>query len=436
VLAERVMTAALRLANRQVLSLELDGSARIPAPVEGTPYMLYAHVPFCERLCPYCSFNRYPFDEDRARTYFSHLRTEMRMAADLGYDFGSVYFGGGTPTILIDELCDTIDLVRELFDVHEVSCETNPNHVIPRIVEPLSERVDRFSVGVQSFDDGLLAQMDRLDKYGSGDETRARLASVEGLFHSLNVDMIFNFPSQTPEILHRDIEAVKATGANQVTFYPLMTSPSVRRSLAKTVGRVSYVKEQELYEQVVDELSCCFEPASAWTFSRTGGGMIDEYIVDYEEYVGLGSGSFSFLDGSLFVNTFSLDEYEQMIGAGRLSASARKEFMPRALMAYRFMMGLFGLELDKPAFEQDFGVSVERGLGREYRFLKAVGAFDVDDSERLTLAPKGQYLLVAMMREFFSGVNMFRDAARGALPESERQLLFGERAAAALDRAS
>ena len=57
----------------------------------------------------------------------------MRMAHRLGYHFTSLYIGGGTPTILIDELCETIDLARELFPIGEVSCETNPNHLTPEI---------------------------------------------------------------------------------------------------------------------------------------------------------------------------------------------------------------------------------------------------------------------------------------------------------------
>lgn len=425
-LAERALTAALRLANRQVLDLKPKGYAILPAPKPDTPYMLYAHIPFCERLCPYCSFNRYPHKEGLAREYFTQLRTEMRMAAELGYDFGSVYIGGGTPTILVDELCHTIDLARELFDIREVSCETNPNHLIPEVLEPLAGRVQRLSVGVQSFDDELLERMDRLEKYGSGAEILERLQSVAGVFHSLNVDLIFNFPRQTEEQLLADIRAVKDSHANQVTFYPLMTSPAVRRSLAQTVGKVSYRREAELYSLLVDEMSCCFDPASAWTFSRSGEGMIDEYIVDYEEYVGIGSGSFSFLDGALFLNTFSLVDYATLVTTGRLSASARKDFEPRALMAYRFMMSLFGLEFDKRRFERDFGVPVEKGLGREVAFMRAVGAFDVDDADRFTLTLKGRYLLVAMMREFFAGVNALRDAARAALPEAERRLLFGD----------
>ncbi len=58
---------------------------------------------------PYCSFNRFPYREQRARDYFQALRQEMRMLADQGYDFESVYVGGGTPTVDIDELCETID---------------------------------------------------------------------------------------------------------------------------------------------------------------------------------------------------------------------------------------------------------------------------------------------------------------------------------------
>ena len=378
----------------------------------GAQRSIYVHIPFCERLCPYCSFNRYPFDEQLARRYYERLRREIRIVADMGYDFGSAYFGGGTPTVLVDELAETIDLIRELFSIQEVSCETNPNHLIPSVVDPLADRVQRLSVGVQSFDDGLLKQIDRFGKYGSGSEILERLRWADGRFHSLNVDMIFNFPSQTPEMVLTDVDRIVESGANQVTFYPLMISPTVKRSLKERVGTVSIQHEQEYYELICDALDGRFEPGSAWTFSRVGGGMIDEYIVDYEDYVGVGSGSFSYLDGSIYVNTFSLRGYEGAIDEGRTAADAVRSFSKRERMAYRLMMDLFGLELDKRAFEASFGVTPERGLTAEVTFLRAVGAFDRDDAEVFTLTPKGRYLLVAMMREFFAGVNAFRDQVR------------------------
>jgi coproporphyrinogen III oxidase-like Fe-S oxidoreductase len=426
VLAERILTSFLRLANRRILSLKTSRGVTLPPPTPGRGYLLYAHVPFCQRLCPYCSFNRFPFSDEQARAYFRRLRDEMRMVADLGYGCGSLYVGGGTPTILIDELVETIDLARELFRVKEVSSETNPNHLVPEVVDPLTERVQRLSVGVQSFDDDLLRQMDRYDKYGSGGEILRRLQDVAGRFHSLNVDMIFNFPSQKPESLLHDVVCLRESGANQTTFYPLMTSPPVRRSLARTVGRVSYRRECAYYHALSEALAGAFEPATAWTFSKTAGEMIDEYIVDYEEYVGIGSGSFSYLDGSIYANTFSLQEYQAAVGSGHLSAAAERTFGLREQMRYRFMMGLFGLRLDKRAFRQRFGVAVERGLRAEMAFMRAAGAFARDDSEEITLTPKGRYLLVAMMREFFAGVNNFRDQARGSLSPEERALLFGD----------
>jgi coproporphyrinogen III oxidase-like Fe-S oxidoreductase len=424
--SERLLTAVMRRTNDHYLRLGPSGISQLPPPVAGRPYLLYVHIPFCERLCPYCSFNRFPYHAERATRYFKHLRDEMRMVADLGYDFHSMYVGGGTPTIDIDELVATIDLAKSLFSIDEVSCETNPNHLYPQWIDPLVDRVDRFSVGVQALDDDLLRQMDRYDKYGSADEILERLQSIEGKFHSLNADMIFNFPSQTPEKLATDIELVKRTGTSQVTFYPLMASPAVRESLKRTVGKVDYARESRYYQQISERMSDSFEPASAWTFSRTGGGMIDEYIVDYEDYVGLGSGAFSFLQGALYVNTFSLQAYSERIAEGKTAALQMRAFTRSERMKYRFLMALFGMRLDKRQFSADFGVTIDQGLAVEIAFMRAAGAFSIDNAEELVLSAKGRYLLVAMMREFFVGVNNLRDQAREAIATPERELLFGD----------
>ena len=404
--------------------------------------MLYMHVPFCQKLCPYCSFNRFPFSEERAVPYFESLRKEMRMLADLGYDFDSVYVGGGTPTIMIDELCKTIDQARDLFSIKEVSSETNPNHLIPEILEKLEGRVQRLSVGVQSFDDGLLKQMDRYDKYGCADEIVERIQLATPYFISMNADMIFNFPAQTEDMLIHDVERIVESGCTQTTFYPLMASPSVERQLAKTVGKVDYNREQRFY-QIIDELltggdAPLFNHSSAWTYNRldcpAGGnpdeggsesGMIDEYVVQYEEYPAIGSGGITYLGNSLYVNTFSLREYGKAIEEGRMSIMGKTDFNLHDRMRYRFLMQLFGLRLDKLQFERDFGMTVENGLPAEMAFMKLVGAFETDTDEELTLTPKGRYLVVAMMRQFFIGVNNLRDQARAVLPCEERTLLFG-----------
>lgn len=418
--ASRVLAGYFKLMAKSHFRLDPANDAKLPGPRAGRKYVLYAHIPFCESLCPYCSFNRFMFKEETALNYFRNLRAEMQVVADLGYQFESMYIGGGTPTIIVDELVKTIDLAKTLFGIKEVSCETNPNHLTDEILGKLTGRVDRLSVGVQSFDNGLLKQMSRLAKFGPGDEIQERIRSVTGILPSLNVDMIFNFPSQTEEILRADIQRVIDSGANQVTFYPLMSAPSVEKAMDRSIGRVSYDREAEYYRIITEELSKAFVPMSAWTFSRKGGGMIDEYIVEYEEYVGVGSGAFSYLNGNLYVNTFSLSDYDRLVSAGQTGMIQLREFGKLEQMQYRFMMELFDLKLDKRRFKQDFGVSIERGLWKEMLFMTLTNAFDFSQKGVLRIKPSHQYLMVVMMREFFAGVNNIRDQARQALAPNER----------------
>ena len=481
-LFERIQSRMVYLLNQRYLGFKPAELTTVPGPQPEQKYTLYAHVPFCEQLCPYCSFNRYPFSTEHAVPYFKNLRQEMHMLRELGYDFESLYIGGGTPTIMIDELCETIDLAREIFSLKEVSTETNPNHLIPAIVNELAKRVQRLSVGVQSFDDNLLKQMERYEKYGSGMEILERILATKDSFNSLNVDMIFNFPSQTEDMLIYDLACILESRTSQVTFYPLMASPVVARSLARTLGQVDYRREERYYQVICDALTGGENPpyvfGSAWTFKMLAGGnvkgnlssnqngnlnrnpngnpndnpngnpngnpnnnpdhspngnqnesannnsMIDEYIVDYEEYPAIGSGGLSYLDGSLYVNTFSLEEYNRAIEAGHMSVAGRTEFSKWDRMRYRFMMQLFGLRLDKKQWERDFGCSVLKGLPTEYAFFKLAGAIGYEDDSEIRLSPRGRYLLVALMREFFIGVNKVRDEARAGLSGVESAILF------------
>jgi menaquinone C8-methyltransferase len=419
----------MRLLTKRYFSLNEASIQRLPLPKPRRVYMLYAHVPFCETLCPYCSFNRFIFQEDRARAYFRQLRAEMQMAADLGYQFDSLYIGGGTPTVQVDELIKTIELARKLFGMREVSCETNPNHLTAENARLLSPHIQRMSVGVQSFNDAMLRKMNRYDRFGSGKEVQQQIRSVAGIFDFLNIDLIFNLPGQSEAMLAEDIERAKNCDANQITFYPLMSSPSVANAMQQTLGEISYAREERYYQQISAAMNGGFSHSTAWNFGRLQNGaladspsenMIDEYIVNYGEYLGIGSGSFSFLDGSLYVNTFSLNEYRQKIEGGQMAVSAYAQFGRHQQMQYRLMMDLFGLRLDKQRFKNDFGIKVDQALPVELGFLQTAGAFAHNDRDEITLTPHGRYMLLVMMREFFVAINNVRDQARRSLPDAER----------------
>jgi len=410
-LIERFIASYASKKNESYLQFAPSASIAIPRSSGDIPTLLYMHIPFCEELCPYCSFNRVTFQEGLARSYFSALRKEVLMYKELGYDFKALYVGGGTPTVLIDELEETINLTREKFNIIEVSVETNPNHLTPRNIEMLKRMgVNRLSVGVQTFDDGLLKTIERYHKYGSGQEITERLQYTQGNFQTLNVDMMFNFPTQTMEILEKDLSTLIGLKVDQVTYYPLMVSSSTRDIMNNKLGDVDYDRGKDFYQKITEMLSAQYKASTAWCFSRNDA-MIDEYVVNYEEYAGLGSGSIGYLGGSAYANTFDIREYIERVSEGLLPVAAKKAFSMKERLCYDLLMKLFGLSLNIERLSAKHGVNAYRYLWSEIVFFRLTGGLE-KHGNLLTLTKKGQYYWVLMMREFFIGVNNFRDYCR------------------------
>ncbi len=417
---EKGLTAFLKHKFSRILQLEDFHGITAPQPLDGKEYLLYIHVPFCEELCPYCSFNRFPLDRDLAREYFRALGREIRMYKDLGFDFRAVYVGGGTPTVLPEEMSDVLHELRSLFRIKEISLETNPHHLTDPIVDLLKQGgVNRLSVGVQTFDDGLLKQMERFHKYGSGSDIKAKLSHYMGAFDTLNVDMIFNFPTQTLSMLERDVEIIDQIRADQVTFYPLMVSDITRHELARRFGPIRYSQEKRFYLQIAEMLSKNYACGTAWCFSRKET-MIDEYIVDYDEYVGVGSGSFGYVGGACYANTFSVSDYVKSLSEKKLPIMAKKVFSETEQIQYDFVMKLFGTSLDVRKAEEKFRGKFMKTLWKEVSFFRLAGALVKRDGV-LKLTRKGQYFWVIMMREFFTGVNNFRDVCRTLIASSDER---------------
>jgi coproporphyrinogen III oxidase-like Fe-S oxidoreductase len=416
VFTEYILTKYLRYYNGKNLIFDTHSDITPPEPATGKKPLLYIHIPFCEELCPYCSFNRFKFQKNIAKEYFQSLKKEILNYKKIGFDFYSSYIGGGTPTILINELSEIVYLIKELFSIKEISCETNPNHLTDNKIKILSQcGIDRLSVGVQSFDNELLKKMDRFHKYGSGEEIQARIKDTLGAFPTLNIDMIFNFPTQTIEHIRKDCEIIKNLKADQVTFYPLMASASTEKTIKKRFGKISYAHEKLLYNEIATQIEKEYTPGTAWCFSRKKT-MIDEYIIDYDEYLGAGSGSFGYYNGRILSNTFDLNEYNTLISKGKLSLKAEKKFSLLEQMRYDFLIKLFGITLKKDFISRKYGNSFYRKLFKEFAFFRLNGALEFTPDE-IKLTRKGQYYWVIMMREFFIGVNNFRDYCRNLIGE-------------------
>ena len=414
-LIDSILIRLFRFRTRGFLKMEeADGSVP-PVPREGGCY-LYVHIPFCEVLCPFCSFHRVQHCHAPALRYFTALRAEIERYHAAGFKFEGVYFGGGTPTTEPGELVDTIELVRRLFGVREISVETNPKDLqLPLLKRLHAAGVTRLSVGVQSFDNQLLREMDRHDKYGSGEETAERIRVAAGLFPTLNVDLIFNQPHQTLASLERDLDITLSLGANQVSCYPLMTSPTVIRRMAGAMGAPDRRRLRQFFQTIVRKLRPGFAASSAWCFTKCGTGT-DEYIVVAENYVGVGSGAFSYLDGALYATSFSLTAYEERIARGLTGIVTRHQLSAGDSMRYSLLVRMFGLGLDRAWAFRRHGRKFFWRLWGELRTLEWLGA-----ARRNTggwqLTEEGMYWLMLMMSEFFESANGYRDAMRAHVHE-------------------
>lgn len=399
----KVASIYMRIKTKKFLNFEYTTQKIIPPTAnKNKKYLLYLHIPFCKTLCPYCSFHKFKFEEEKAREYFEILRKEMDIIKSLGYDFVSLYIGGGTTTILPDELVKTIDYAKKLFNIKDVSCEGDPL-IDDDMVQLLSKKVDRLSIGIQTTNDEMLKKIKRYKKFGSSKIQLENLSKAIGKFSIVNTDLIFNLPSQTQEILENDLKNILKLNPEQISIYPLMYSPSVKKAMEKNLGKLQNDNEVKFYNIILQTLQEQYNQISSWTFSKKDLNTFDEYVVEYNEYIGLGSGSFSFIEDTLYINTFSLEKYKQYIEEGKLSLERCKKYNESDIRKYQLMLDLFSNNINLEKY---------KNYKLLFVVLKWLGILKKDYSQT---TPFGKYLLLVLMKEFYIGMDFVRETSRARL---------------------
>jgi coproporphyrinogen III oxidase-like Fe-S oxidoreductase len=375
--------------------------------VKGSDISLYIHIPFCRSLCPFCCFNRYLFRADKARDYFRNLKKELDLYIERGFKFSHFYFGGGTPTILMDELTDFIGYLKTKFAVKEISLETTPNEINPANIDSLkASGINRLSIGVQSFNDDISRAMGRV--LCTGEEAKEKLLMAQGKFDTLNVDLIFNFPFQSLDTFKSDVEVFKNLGIDQVTFYPLMPSPHKKSAMERKFQHVDNRLENKYYDIILQEIyDKGYRASTVWCFSR-GDRMMDEYIVNYSDYIGIGSGSVSLVKGNFYVNAFSLENYATLVNQNRFPIVRWRKLSHREYLRYYLLTKLFGMNVDAGEFCRDFAGDMHKKLALELLLLKA-GGIVIEQDNGIKVTRRGMYTVSVMMREFFAALNTLRE---------------------------
>lgn len=396
------------------LNLDILAHSTTKIPDPNMSYMLYAHIPFCHTFCPYCSFHKYAYDKNIAKEYFKNLRQEMKQIHTLGYKFNSMYVGGGTTLIDEDELIKTLELAKKLFNIDEISCESDPSHIEPTNLKRFKGLIDRISIGVQSFNDDILKRVGRYEKFGSSTNLVKKLKDAVNILPVTSIDLIFNFPNQTKDMLLNDINLAKSIEAQQIIFYPLMKSNLTKAKIASSLGSSYKDNEYEFYS-IIEENFKDYHKNNAWSYAKEKTSLNDEYVSSNHEYLGIGSGGFSFLGGELFVNAFNLQKYNEKIQNGKSSVIARCEFNLKERIKYLFLTEIFSGFIDINKFNQTNNTNLLKTLNLELKLLDIIGAIEIQNNS-IKSTQFGRYLWLSLMKEFYTGMDkvraIFKDDAK------------------------
>ncbi|MCK5200180.1 MAG: hypothetical protein KAR21_17610, partial [Spirochaetales bacterium] len=220
------------------------------------------------------------------------------------------------------------------------------------------------------------------------------------------------------ETLERDISIIKDLEIDQATFYPLMSSSSVKNKMTLALGNHGEGNEKEFYKCISEKLTNNYVQTSAWCFTRKGN-LIDEYIVTRDYYIGVGAGSFSYLSVGMFATTFSINHYIDMINTGISSKTMGKYFSKKERVLYSLLMSLFGGRMEFREMKKSHGRFWSIYLFMELLFLFLSGAVIIrKGSVRVT--NKGRYSMVSLMRNFFTMVNNIREQCRRLSDKRDR----------------
>lgn len=344
---------------------------------------LYVHLPFCRSRCGYCAFVVETGGLDRRDAYMDALLAELDRRTGLIGDLETVYLGGGTPSLMrprrIARLLDALHGC--LAPGAEISMEMNPETVDDRALRGYREAgVTRASIGVQSFQQHLLAALDR------GASAEQACAAVECAtragFDSVSLDLLFGVPGQSAEDLQRDIECAIALRPDHISWYELEIKPGT------ALQRMGVAPPDEddgadAYRHLVASLEAAgylwYETAN---FAREGHEC--RHNLGYWrgcDYLGLGVGAVSTVDALRWRNSPGVDAYIQAAGT---PARTEEHLDEDTVRRERWMLALRLAEPadlaalgapdhpDRLAFLREHGLMQHDGVGltREGRFVQ------------------------------------------------------------------
>lgn len=285
---------------------------------------IYIHIPFCKSKCAYCNFFSL-VSEKKINDYVNSLKREIVSRKDYlgGEKVKTIYFGGGTPSLLptkyIDEILKILNNNFDLVSNPEITLEANPDTIDKeQLFELKSLGVNRISVGIQSFHDDDLKYLDRKH------DSKHALQIIDDLkcvgFEKLTLDLIYGIPTLTEEKWNKNLDIFFSTGISHLSAYALTVEPKTILGQRIEKGDLQDVNEDETvrhYEILVDRTKeNGFEHYEISNFAKPGCRSQHNSIYwNDEKYLGLGPSAHSYDGTSRQWNISNLTKYIQFVNA-------------------------------------------------------------------------------------------------------------------------
>jgi len=371
------------------------------------PLGLYIHVPFCSAICNYCNFNRGLFDAAVKERYVAALLAEIDRAAD-GAPADTIYFGGGTPSLLEpDEVAAIVETCRRSWAVArdaEITLEANPETVTPeRLAGLRAAGVNRLSFGVQSFRD---AELRRLSRLHSVDKAVAAFQSARRAgFDNISLDLMMWLPEQSVAQWLESVDGLIALRPEHASMYLLEIYPNAPLRDAMARSRWSLAPDDdaaEMYLSGFDRMDKAgyvqYEISNAALPGREARHNV-KYWTD-GEWLGFGCGAHSARQGVRWKNLSATEEYISTVAAGGRVATDRRPLTHDERLEEALFMGLrLTAGLDLQALKDRYGVDVWGEYGSELQPFIDSGLL-VYDGRSLRMPRPGMLLAHEMMTIF------------------------------------
>ena len=355
---------------------------------------LYIHIPFCVRKCLYCDFPSFPGMDGMFEDYVRRLCREMGEAAPSFQGIGvkSVFFGGGTPSILPPALMGRImDKIMSAYDVNsdaEISMEANPGTLdAAKLREYKSMYFNRLSIGLQAWQDRLLERLGRIHSVGEFEDNF--LQARDAGFKNINVDLMFSLPGQTLDDWQETLEKVIRLDPEHISAYSLIIEEGTPFFDMYEKGQITETDEntdRRMYYLAKEMLSDKgFRQYEISNFAKEGFEC--RHNITYwrtEEYRGFGLGAHSYVDGTRFHNSDDMKEY--MAGGGRLDM---EKLTPEEMQEEFMFMGLRMNEgISREEFLKRFKTDITSVYGQEISELISEGLL-TENKGRISLTDRG-----------------------------------------------